>query len=100
MRERKVTRAAWAVMLVLGVPSAVSAQGKAVPTGPSKDALTAKSWEGLHKFLLPQKGDYKWEEVTWFASLYHARKKAAKEDKPILIFGTSGAGFNDPLGNC
>jgi hypothetical protein len=86
--------------VLLATPGAVRAQARAAPAAPSKNALTAKSWEGLHKLLLPQQGDYPWEQVTWYASLYHARKKAAAEDKPILVFGTGGAGFNDPLGNC
>ena len=29
-----------------------------------------------------------------------ARKKAAAEDKPIIVLRTGGAGYNDPLGAC
>jgi hypothetical protein len=82
------------------VPALLGVATGAAPSGPSKCALDEKSWESLHKLLLPGKGDYRWEEVPWFASLWHARKKAAAENKPILLFGTGGAGFNDPLGNC
>jgi hypothetical protein len=91
MKASKRTVAALAVLL-----GGLGAAG----LEPSKNAVTSKSWEGLHKLLLPQKGDYPWEQVTWYASLWHARKKAAAEDKPIFVFVTGGAGFNDPLGNC
>jgi hypothetical protein len=98
MTAKKLTIAALAVLL--GGLSAMSQGRKAAAPEPSKNAVTAKSWQGLHKLLLPQKGDYPWEQVTWYASLWHARKKAAAENKPIFVFVTGGAGFNDPLGNC
>jgi hypothetical protein len=81
--------------VVLGVSAA--RQDKAVP---SKDFLTPESMGRLHALIRPQKGEYKWDRIPWYASIWHARKAAAAEDKPILVFGTSGAGFNDPLGNC
>jgi hypothetical protein len=67
---------------------------------PSKHALTAQSMEGLHKLIRLQPGEYRWDEIPWYASIWHARKAAAEQDKPIFVFGTGGAGFNDPLGNC
>ena len=67
---------------------------------PSKQALAPASMEGLHTLIRLQPGEYRWDEVPWYASIWHARKAAAAEDKPILVFGTGGAGFNDPLGNC
>jgi hypothetical protein len=67
---------------------------------PTKDHLTPESFAGLHKTLCLQPGEYRWDEIPWVASVWHARKKAAAENKPIFVFGTAGAGFNDPLGNC
>ena len=67
---------------------------------PTKDLLTPESFPQLHKTLCLQPGEYRWDEVPWVASVWHARKKAAAENKPIFVFGTAGAGFNDPLGNC
>jgi hypothetical protein len=67
---------------------------------PTKDLLTPESFPLLHKMLCLQPGEYRWDEVPWVASVWHARKKAAAENKPIFVFGTAGAGFNDPLGNC
>jgi hypothetical protein len=67
---------------------------------PSKDALAAATMPDLHEVIRLQKGEFKWDAIPWYASIWHARRAAAQEDKPILVFGTGGAGFNDPLGNC
>jgi hypothetical protein len=66
----------------------------------TKDQLTPQSFARLHRTLCLRPGEYRWDEVPWLASVWHARKKAAAENKPIFVFGTAGAGFNDPLGNC
>lgn len=67
---------------------------------PSKNSLTADSMSPLHKLIRLQPGEFKWDQIPWYASIWHARQAAAAEDKPIFVFGTGGAGFNDPLGNC
>ena len=67
---------------------------------PSKDSLTAANMPDLHRLIRLQPGEYKWDAIPWYASIWHARRAAAAEDKPIFVFGTGGAGFNDPLGNC
>jgi hypothetical protein len=66
----------------------------------TKDLLTPASVDKLHTLLQPEAGEYRWDEIHWLASIWHARRNAAAEDKPIFLFGTAGAGFNDPLGNC
>ena len=66
----------------------------------TRDLLTPESFAPLHRTLCLQPGEYRWDEIPWLASVWHARKKAAAENKPIFVFGTAGAGFNDPLGNC
>jgi hypothetical protein len=88
-------------------PGAAFAQGEktgrlaeAQVATPSKDALTAANVAVLHRLIRPQPGEFKWDAIPWYASIWHARKAAAAGDKPILVFGTGGAGFNDPLGNC
>jgi hypothetical protein len=67
---------------------------------PSKDALTAGNLRDLHQLIRPQAGEFKWDAIPWYASIWHARQAAAAQDRPIFVFGTGGAGFNDPLGNC
>ena len=71
-----------------------------LPKHETKDLLTPQAFDQLHKTLCLQPGEYRWDEIPWLASVWHARKKAAAENKPIFVFGTAGAGFNDPLGNC
>jgi hypothetical protein len=85
-------------LVVKAAPAAEPALDQAKP--PTKDQLTPQSFAQLHKSLCLQPGEYRWDEVPWLASVWHARKKAAAENKPIFVFGTAGAGFNDPLGNC
>ena len=75
-----------------------AARDAAKPT--TKDFLTPATFAQLHQTLRLQPGEFRWDEVPWVTSLWHARKKAAAENKPIFLFGTAGAGFNDPLGNC
>jgi len=90
----------WAATATLALFATAYAPGQEPATQPSKDALRPDNWEEFHRLIRLQPGEFRWDEVPWFASLWHARKKAAAEDKPILVFGTGGAGFNDPLGNC
>src|SRR6185436_9255138 len=66
----------------------------------TKDLLTPASFESIHQLVRVQPGEFRWDEIPWMTSIWHARRKAAAEDKPILHFSTGGAGFNDPLGNC
>src|SRR5688572_2708162 len=85
--------------LLTSFPSEMLAQAQTKETS-SKHALTAQSMDNLHRLIRLQKGEYRWDEIPWYASIWHARKAAAAQDKPIFVFGTGGAGFNDPLGNC
>ena len=85
---------------VFAVVGAVTTAGNDGRAAGSKDALTAASMPELHRLIRPQADEYRWDQVDWYASIWHARQAAAEQDKPILVFGTGGAGFNDPLGNC
>jgi hypothetical protein len=87
--------------ICLGGTTLAQTDGKApAERRPTKELLNADSFSKLHTLIQPETGEYRWDEIHWLASIWHARKKAAAEDKPIFIFGTAGAGFNDPLGNC
>jgi len=55
------------------------------------------NFDRLHAMLLPQPGEAKWAELPWLTSLTEARKKAAAEDKPLLIWA---AGGGHQLGRC
>jgi hypothetical protein len=89
-------------LATLGLVGAMLTQQAAAdePASPTKDQLTLKSFVPLHKLIVAQPDEYRWDEIPWFTSIWHARTKAAAENKPLLVFHTHGAGFNDPLGNC
>jgi hypothetical protein len=39
-------------------------------------------------------------KVDWLTDVVAARKRAAVQDKPMVICYTGGAGYNEPLGVC
>jgi hypothetical protein len=65
-----------------------------------KDDLTVDSFAKLHALIRPQDNEWRHLKVQWLTDVVAARKKAASEDKPILICYTGGAGYNEPLGVC
>lgn len=40
----------------------------------------------LTALIKPQKGESPWRDIPWLTSVSQARKKAAAEGKPIVIF--------------
>ena len=36
--------------------------------------------------IKPQKGESPWREIAWLTNVTEARRKAAREDKPLVIF--------------
>lgn len=67
---------------------------------PSKLDLTPESFATFRKLIRPSANEWRHLKVKWVTDIVAARKKAAKEDKPLLIFRTGGAGYNDPTGVC
>jgi hypothetical protein len=67
---------------------------------PAKLDLTVGNFTQLHKLIRPHDNEWRHLKVNWLTDVVAARKKAAKEDKPILICYTGGAGYNEPLGIC
>jgi hypothetical protein len=62
--------------------------------------LTPESFAKLHALIRPHKEEWRHLKVAWLTDVVAARKKAAAEDKPIVICYTGGAGYNEPLGVC
>lgn len=62
--------------------------------------LSEKGFARFHRMLLPQEGELQWMTVAWRTSITLARHQAAAENKPLLIFADTGAGFADALGLC
>ena len=80
--------------LLLALAAGVSfAAEKEQPVPP----LTPEQFNVLHKLIKPQPGELRFHEIPWLIDVWEARKKAAAEGKPILVW--SGAG-GSPLGVC
>lgn len=62
--------------------------------------LTPESFPALHALIRPHDNEWRHLKVQWLTDVVAARKKAAAEDKPIIICYTGGAGYNEPLGVC
>jgi hypothetical protein len=62
--------------------------------------LTPDSFPKLHALVRPHEMEWRHLKVEWLTDVVAARKKAAAEDKPIVICYTGGAGYNEPLGVC
>jgi hypothetical protein len=72
--------------------------GKAAPN--CKRDLTPESFAKLHTLIRPHEMEWRHLKVEWLTDVIAARKRAAAEDKPIVICYTGGAGYNEPLGTC
>lgn len=62
--------------------------------------LAPGNFAKLHSLIRPQDNEWRHLRVQWLTDVVAARKKAAAEDKPIVVLYTGGAGYNEPLGIC
>ena len=67
---------------------------------PIRSDLTPQSFNRLHALIRPHETEWRHLRVRWLTDVVAARKKAAAEDRPIVICYTGGAGYNEPLGVC
>ncbi len=67
---------------------------------PTRLDLTPENFAKLHALIRPHDHEWRHLRVKWLTDVVAARKKAAGEDKPIVICYTGGAGYNEPLGVC
>lgn len=89
-----------AVVLSVGIAGAgVAHQALSVREG-SKADLTPRTFPGLHALIRPQPQEWRHLQVEWITDVIAARRKAATEDKPMVVLYTGGAGYNEPLGVC
>lgn len=58
------------------------------------DGLSATEFAQLRQLILPSDGEDLWCRIPWLTDLWQARKKAAAEGKPILLWEMDG----HPLG--
>ncbi len=59
--------------------------------------LSDENFAEVQKLIKPQPGESLWRHVPWETSLNAARRKAAAEGKPLLIWAGGGSA---PLGGC
>jgi hypothetical protein len=82
------------------VALACAADDKQPAKAASKLDLTPESFPKLHALIRPQASEWRHLQVRWITDVIAARRQAAKEDKPIVVLYTGGAGYNEPLGVC
>ena len=59
--------------------------------------LTPEQFAEFHALVKPAAHESPWAKISWQASVWEARQRAAVEGKPILIWSGGGA---PPLGVC
>jgi hypothetical protein len=87
-------------LLLLTVSSLPADSPGTTSRTPVKEQLTPTTFAKFQSLIRPQEHEWRHLRVRWFTDIVAARKKAAVEDKPIIVLRTGGAGYNDPLGAC
>jgi hypothetical protein len=89
-----------AIALPAETPPAKPPQAADQVSRPSKLDLTPESFPKFRDLVRPAGHEWQHLKIKWYTDIVAARKKAAQEDKPLLVFNTGGAGYNDTLGVC
>jgi hypothetical protein len=81
---------------VLMKPYALVVLAGLVVVAPARgsDPINPEQFAKLQCLIKPDTGEEKWQQIPWMISLWEARKKAAGEGKPILLWEMDG----HPLG--
>jgi hypothetical protein len=88
---------AWRLSLFAALSSALVSGAFAQKPLKEQPLLTAKGFDKVHRMIKPQPGELRFNEIPWLLSVWEARKKAAAEGKPILVWSGSGGA---PIGVC
>jgi hypothetical protein len=72
-------------------------QGEPIQNALEPAAIPPEQFTKLHRLIKPQPGELRFREIPWLIDVWEARKLAAAEGKPILVW--SGAG-GAPIGIC
>ena len=97
---RDFTNTAAALAIVLGFGSSPGLmQAEEIPEGlaafPAR--LNPRQFAEYQTLIKPAAHESPWARISWHASVWAARKQAAAEGKPILIWSGGGS---PPLGAC
>jgi hypothetical protein len=99
-----MSRQLFAFTLAVGFAALPALSATAEDKGPKaksvKTDLTPQSFAKLHALVRPHDDEWRHLKVAWITDVVAARTKATKEDKPIVVLYTGGAGYNEPLGVC
>jgi len=77
---------------------AQTADGQGRPAGgplSCPSALSAESFAAVFALIKPHADESAWARIPWLTNLHEARRKAVKEDRPLLVWR---AGGGDVLG--
>ena len=83
----------WMRIAVAAAVGLYAGTGMAQQTVAGKETLSAAEFQKLHSMIRPDPKK-SFESIPWMTSLWEARKKAAAEDKPIVLW----SGDPHPLG--
>ena len=86
-------------MLFRSAPGAAAAE-QAKGARASKLDLTPKALAKLHALIRTHDHEWRHLRVRWLTDPVATLKKAAAEDKPIVLLYLGGAGYNSALGTC
>lgn len=92
-----LTIASGTLMTARAEDSSESLRAPAESNANSSELLTEERFPDLVKLIKPQPGESRWRDIPWLLNVSEARKKAAEEGKPILIWSGGGA---PPTGGC
>ena len=85
------------VMAVLVTSASMANEQPTVSAQREPAPITTEQFVKLHPLIKPRLGELRFHEIPWLIDVWEARKKAAAEGKPILVW--SGAG-GSPVGVC
>ena len=66
----------------------------AIPAVSPADDVKPSQVEALKTLIKPRAQETKWEEIPWQVDLWDARRKAAREGKPLMLWEMDG----NPMG--
>jgi hypothetical protein len=95
----RLALAAAAGLAVVGLSAAADPEPAGKVSRSQRD-LTPESFPTLFALVRPQADEWRHLKVEWTTDVVAARRRAAKEDKPLVVLYTGGAGYNEPLGVC
>ena len=78
----------------------VESESAGEDSAPYKHDLSPDNLQQILNTVRPHGNEWRHLHVEWLTDVVAARKRAAAEDKPIIICYTGGAGYNEPLGVC